>query len=114
MQVPSWLKWLGLVVAIAGVVASPAFADLVPQVVANVFLVGGAIAAALSRGITNGTALTWTGLLVTALAVFAEPTVAGALSALVGAATAAKVAQAAALIGALLAAVGGAIPKTDR
>lgn len=103
MNVPSWAKWLGIVVALAGVAASPAYGDLVPQVVANVLIVAGAIAAALSRGVSASTGWTWTGLVIAALSVFAEPTVAG----IVGA----KWAQLAGLLGAILAAVGAAVPK---
>lgn len=103
MQFPSWLKWLGIIVAIAGVAASPAYADVIPQGVASTMLVLGAIAAALTRGITAGTATTWVGILVVGLSVFADSTVA----AVVGP----KVAQLAGLVGAILAAVGGAVPK---
>jgi hypothetical protein len=103
---------VGVVVAIAAVLASPDFAALIPASVTNIALLVGAVAAAIGKSLTNGTmgskSVTAIGVVLAVLGVFASPEFSNLI--------AAKWASFASLLGALIAATGASLfpaPKAE-
>jgi hypothetical protein len=99
------MGWMGVLIAVAGVLASPEFGHLVPHGIAALAIAIGTVAAALSRSLVgiSGAQLSWLGIATTTLAALGSPDVVNVLpmkwAGLIG------------LAGALMAAAGGAIQK---
>lgn len=101
------LSYLGILIAVAGVLSSPEFGALVPQVAANIAMLVGAVAAAVGKGIVGSTeskSVTILGVVIAVLGVFASPEFTNIVTE--------KWASFASLLGALIAAAGASLfPK---